>query len=840
LRDPLLPPCAALLAGILLSRCVPFDSRELIAAGAGLFLLGLLALWLHHRRLAGACCLLALICGGALTAVANRPGPSPELNVQDSEFAILSGCVVEPPVLSGDREQFVLELAPDARARVSLYLQDGERAPVLHYGQQIEIDAKVRRSHNFQNPGAFDYARYLARRKIYWTASANSTQSMRALRGSCGSGFAKVIADLREAALSRIERMYAGSSYETGMMQAILIGETAKLQRVWTEHFRSTGTFHALVISGTHVAVLAGFLLFLLRICFVPASLALPLTVLASWAYALITGWQAPVIRSAAGLTLFMIGRHFYREARVLNLLAAVTTAFLLCDPEQLFEPSFQLSFLSVAFIAVLAVPLLERTSTPLARGLGGLDDVGRDLHLPPRVAQFRIEMRLIAETLRLLLAIPERLSLLFVSIPARVIFFVYELVVISAVVQTSLALPMIIYFHRIGFSGLSANAIVVPLMGLVVPAGFVAVLTGWNWPAWIARVLLDWSQAAVDWHARLEPNWRIPSPPVWLSLAFCAALAIAAFARRPQLKACGIASTLLLLFVLCWHPFQPLLERNRLELTAIDVGQGDSLLVAFPDGKLLVMDGGGIATFGKKSRTQLDIGEDVVSPYLWQRSIRRIDVLALSHAHEDHIGGLRALLDNFQVGELWTGAMPETPQWAAVRKKAAARGVRIVPMVRARSFVYGGTKIQVLSPAPDYVPREVAGNNDSLTLRLTYLRRSFLLSGDIEKQVESELAASNLLARTDVLKVAHHGSRTSSTQEVLDGLRPAFAIISCGYANSYGHPHPDTLRRLEQEHSEILRTDLDGLVSVKTDGYRISVTTARQEKVEPWLYSVF
>ena len=197
MRDPLLPPCAALLAGILLSRCVPFDSPELIAAGAALFLLSLLALWLQNRRLAGACCLLALIFGGALTAVANRPGPSPELNVQDREVAILSGCVVEPPVLSGDREQFVLELAPHARARVSLYLQDGEVPPVLHYGQQIEIDAKVRRPHNFQNPGAFDYERYLARRKIYWTASANSTQSIRVLPGSCGSRFAKVIAELR-------------------------------------------------------------------------------------------------------------------------------------------------------------------------------------------------------------------------------------------------------------------------------------------------------------------------------------------------------------------------------------------------------------------------------------------------------------------------------------------------------------------------------------------------------------------------------------------------------------------------------------------------------------------
>src|SRR5207302_6089378 len=168
------------------------------------------------------------------------------------------------------------------------------------------------------------------------------------------------------------------------------------LQKVWTEQYRSTGTFHALVISGTHVAVLAAFFLLLLRICFVPESFALFLTVLAAWLYALVTGWQAPCVRSAAGLTLFMIAGYFYRQRRIMNLLAAVALGFLIFDPEQLFDASFQLTFLAVGFLGAFAVPLIRATSGPLAHALGDLQDSGRDVHLIPRAAQFRIEMRLL------------------------------------------------------------------------------------------------------------------------------------------------------------------------------------------------------------------------------------------------------------------------------------------------------------------------------------------------------------------------------------------------------------------------------------------------------------
>ena len=302
--------------------------------------------------------------------------PAPQLDTEGP--AILSGCVVEPSALSADRDQFLLELEPGARVRVSLYVPEGKQAPVLRYGQRVEFDARVRPTRNFNNPGEFDYVNYLARQNIYWTASARATTPLKVLPGRCGSQFMSAIYALRTAALDRIERLYAGEPYETGMMEQVLIGESSKLDKVWTEQYRSTGTYHALVIAGLHVAILAAFLMFLLRVCFVPRELANLLAVLAAWLYSLVTGGQAPAVRSAAGFTLFMIARLLYREARILNVLAAVAIAFLLLDPNQMFDASFQLSFLAVGFIGAFVVPLVEKTSGPLATGVADLTDPDR------------------------------------------------------------------------------------------------------------------------------------------------------------------------------------------------------------------------------------------------------------------------------------------------------------------------------------------------------------------------------------------------------------------------------------------------------------------------------
>jgi competence protein ComEC len=305
--------------------------------------------------------------------------------------------------------------------------------------------------------------------------------------------------------------------------------------------------------------------------------------------------------------------------------------------------------------------------------------------------------------------------------------------------------------------------------------------------------------------------------------LALSAALIGAALARG-RWRALAAAPVAMALGLLFWHPFPAAFHRGELEMTAIDVGQGDSILVVFPDGKRLLLDGGGIPAFGRQTRSQLDIGEDVVAPYLWDRSFRTVDVMALSHGHEDHIGGLPALMSDFRPKELWTGATPDSPAWAALRERAVHVGTRIVARMAPERFAFGGAEVEVLAPLRDYIPADSPKNNDSLVLRIRYGQRSFLLCGDVERPVERRMLEENEIERTDVLKVAHHGSKTSTTEEFLNAVQPAFAVISAGFENNYGHPHRDILERLEEHRTMVLRTDDRGLISVRTDGRRIEV----------------
>jgi competence protein ComEC len=285
-------------------------------------------------------------------------------------------------------------------------------------------------------------------------------------------------------------------------------------------------------------------------------------------------------------------------------------------------------------------------------------------------------------------------------------------------------------------------------------------------------------------------------------------------------------ATVLGLLALLVIHPFPPSIVPGTLELTVIDVGQGDSLLIAFPDGRLMLMDAGGIPTFGLQKKTKLDIGEDVVSPYLWSRGIRRLDIVALSHAHDDHAGGMPAILENFRPRELWTGATPDSPTWRSVRDKAIALHIPIKALHQGEAF----PGIQILAPPADYIPGRAPRNNDSLVLRLTDGHHSFLLTGDMEKQIEANLVTNGLLCRVDVLKVGHHGSRTSSTPAFLDALHPAFGLISAGYENSYGHPARETLGNLGSRRVEVLRTDRQGLITIRSSGRYLTVTDADTE----------
>ena len=829
LKDPLVVPLLALASGILIAHNVRFERGEILIAVSLLLLLWLLAKR-FAPRIAATVSLITLVSSGMLLDVMHRPGPAPTLDATSRETVLFSGCVVEPPVFDESRDQFTVELAPGARARVSIPLRDGETPPDLEYGRRVELEGRLRPVRNFQNPGAFDYETYEARNQIYWTAAAAPGSAIQVLPGRCGSRFRNAIFGLRTAALRRIEDLYRGDAYATGIMEATLIGENQKLQRIWTDHFRRTGTYHMLVIDGLHITILAALFLFLLRLCFMPELAALTLAAAGAWLYAFVSGFNAPAVRAAGGFTIYLACRLVYRRRRLLNLLAAVAMVYLACDPGQLFDAGFQMSFLCVAVIAAIAAPLLECTSLAYTRSVVGLPETSRDPTLVPKAAQLRVELRLLAETLHGWIPIPQLWLLRGLALFTRLILYAYEMAIISLAIQVGLAIPMALFFHRISLSGFSANVLIVPLLAVVVPLGFLAIFTASHFVAATAAWFLLAGEKVANWHLRFEPDWRVADPPLWLALAFTAALVTFALSLgRFKRWRIGSGALLLALFALVfWHPFPPQVYSGRLELTAIDVGQGDSLLVAFPDGTLLLVDGGGILSFRGHAPPKIDIGEDVVSPYLWKRSIRKLDIVVLTHAHDDHARGLAAIIENFHPTELWTGATPPSEIWKLVQARARAENTKIIPMRSGRSMDLGGAHVEIVAPAASYEPGDTPKNDDSLAMRITYHERSFLLTGDMEKPTELRAVSDGCSLRADVLKVGHHGSNTSSTDPFLDAVSPTFAVISDGFENSFHHPHPQVLRRLEARHVPVFRTDTEGLVTFRTDGRTISIETYR------------
>jgi competence protein ComEC len=714
--------------------------------------------------------------------------------------------------------------------RIGIYAKQttGSAQPVpLHYGQRLRLVAKLSAPHNYNDPGVFDYREYLAEHQIAALGSSKA-ETVEVLPGFAGSQIELWRSRVHRSIIHKIETLWPPD--QAALLDAMVIGDDSFLPHPVKLEFQRTGTYHLLVVSGLNVGILAYVFFWTFRRLRLAEWLASFLTVLLIVAYAVLTDIGPPVWRATLMLTLFLGARLLYRERSMLNAIGVAALGVLLADPQALFGASFQLTFLSVLLIAGIGVPILERTSQPYLRGLRQLNATAYDAHLPPPVAQFRIDLRLIASRLRPFFG--PRFPLPTLRIVCRLFLGTFEILFISAILQLGLALPMAYYFHRVTVTALPANIVVLPLMEVLMPAAVLAVALGYCW-LWIARIpalIASWALKGITGTLGTLGGLRVADTRVAMPSPFVIAAAVLAIAAamllaRRRLRYAGMGLVLLWASAawIALVPPQPQWRHNALEVTAIDVGQGDSLLIVFPQGQTMLLDAGGMPSW---MHSDFDVGEEVVSQYLWSRGISHLDAAVVSHPHADHIGGMRAVLANFHPRQLWIGANSWlSPEMQVLLHEARMLRIPATSHGEGDEFIFAGTSIQIFAPPKHLDIKQARNNEDSLVIRITYGRKSVLLEGDAEKKTEQRIVGDPVQAA--LLKVAHHGSATSTIPEFLDAVQPHFAVISVGANNVYGHPRFEVLQRLAEARVTTYRTDVEGAVSFYLDSKGISVRVA-------------
>jgi len=727
--------------------------------------------------------------------------------------------------------------------RISWFRTEGDASepPPLRAGERVEALMRARRVRNYGNPGAFDSRAHLARLGVHLTGTLRSGELIRRLDGP-PPRIVHRLARVRGALLDRMDVLFRSSPEQAAVLRAMLLGDRSFIDHELVDSFQRTAAYHVLVVSGLHVAALAAFFWWLARRLRQKAWASALLVIAALAGFVAVVEDRPPIERAALMAAVLLLSRLLYRRVELLNTVAVAAGLLMIVQPSILSDPSFQLSFVAAGMIAALGLPWGERTTQPYRRALLHLTDVTMDAAHSPRAAQFRLDARTAAEWLggRLPRWMAARAAAL-IAWPCRGAFALWEVALISLSIQLGMLPLMAHYFHRVSLAGPLANIPAVVLSALAVPVGFLMLAADFLWSALgslVAPVVGKLTQAliaSIEWFGQWRwGSYRVPGPPAWLLTAFFAAVVLLASAARLHLTrrlwhhlALVPVGFLVLLVATC--PFSPQLHPGELEVTVLDVGQGDSLFVVSPAGRTLLIDAGGVfSTTQTGFRTGFDVGEQVVSSYLWHRGVKRLDAAALTHAHNDHLGGLFSVLENFPVGELWIGREVTSPAFQALLDRARARGTRVVRLQRGRALDWGGVSVLVLWPETSE-PTPAGANNDSLVLRLERGRHAFLLPGDIEGSVERELIVRGDPLGAAFLKVPHHGSRTSVSEEWVAAVAPAVATISAGEANPFGHPHRETLERLARPGLRLFSTHRDGAVTIRSDGQTLAISAHLQ-----------
>ncbi|MFA4906195.1 MAG: DNA internalization-related competence protein ComEC/Rec2 [Candidatus Margulisiibacteriota bacterium] len=536
------------------------------------------------------------------------------------------------------------------------------------------------------------------------------------------------------------------------------------------DSYKKVGLAHLLVASGTQVSILIGVCLAIIRTCRIPIGLGLVVTTGINILFAVMTGLGPSILRAAVMGEITLIGVGLNREGEIYNSLGLAALILMIFDPLVIFGLSFQLTFAATWALVYLA-PHLEkkyRLPSPLA------------ISLAPILATIPITL------------------------------YNFNQFSVAALLVNVIVMPWVEILTVLGFVSTVLGAVFLPIA---------AILNGT-----LLLILKLFNEIVYTFSAIPGACLYFPAPPFVVILAYYAGLVmwVEGFMNKRNL----LKFSLLCLALFIWAAaFSPSVAIKGLTISVIDVGQGDSILVESPSGKCMLIDGGPKYKRG-------DAGRRYVLPFLHKKGINKLDIVVLTHPHDDHVGGLPSVLKDLPVGLIFDSGQAHTSR--AYLNFLQIIDQKKIPYKLGRAGqvidLGGGVKGEILNPQEPFI-EESALNNNSIVIRLTYGKFAAMLTGDMEREGERRVLSMGTVVRSQILKAGHHGSRTSSSLEFLEAVQPEAALISVGVKNRYHHPHPSTLKKFEELGIKVYRTDHEGDLVVTTDGERYSISQGYQGK---------
>lgn len=734
----------------------------------------------------------------------------------------------------------------------------------MGYGSRIRIACALQREDQYLDPGVARTRELLDRQDLDATCGIRSPKQIELMSRSSAPSPLNWVFSARSL---MIEKFRTNLNAQTaGVMIASLLGDKYLLDRDTAELFRDGGTFHILVISGLHITFIGGILLLIIRRFTRSRWLQFAVTSVLVWSYSLAVGADVPVVRAAIMFTIVLTSFAVYRRTSILNSVGFCALILLAWRPSDMFGASFQLTFASVGAIVSIAYPLITKMKmigewTPTsaapfpAKVPRWLLRLCETIYWEPAAWSVEMKRNIWSAHIQKEPYFGGRIA----GNIQRALRYIFDGLLVSSVVQICILPLSIIYFHRVPFASVILNIWVgfwIAVESIAAVAGvtvgivsersasiFYALTEAANW----IMLLLPRAFSAFEWSSIRLPAYTGYGRATYFLLLVLVVIAAAAVgrwqpfdvrSRFPNLRkvvAFSVGLCVLLATIIA-HLLSVPFADGRIHVDILDVGQGDSALVTFPNGETLLIDGGGKIEFGDRARTEdafvpdrQTIGEAVVSQVLWTKGYSRLNYVLATHADADHIQGLLDVVRNFAIGRALLGRTPMSdPEYADLDTELRKRNVPVQIVSRGDRFEIGGAIVEVLYPVRTDDPNAISDNDHSVVLRIIFGSRIFLFTGDIERAAEADLLSGGEL-NAGVVKVPHHGSKTSSTPGFVEAVGAKYAVISVGRRSIFGHPDPSVVERWTSSGAVVATTGVNGAISFTSDGTDLMVGTYGQ-----------